>query len=201
MLTESWRKVKDESYDWWSAEGDYKLVGFTHPLNRTVAIAMRWHEYFLWKPIAKKVHPIPLLGKRTDQRAYQWDDTAFREAFFEGNYTFFHDWGKGAEFEDDVALFEDFVGYTILFERAIQSPYTQELGLLQSECEELVHDLRMSSFRLTEAQSKLRNLLSIGKSKAKQQKQEAEDEIAQLSLRINQILARVNEIRAVVLGE
>ena len=201
MLDEAKRKFNDEHYDWWSAEGDYKLIGFHIPCHREVTIAIRWHEFFLWKPIAEKVHPIPSFGERTDKRAYQWNKYAFERAFFEEDSTFYSGWGKGAESEDDFVLVKNLEGYTILFERAIQSPYMQELGVLQSECKELVCDLYERSSELLEVELKLMSILPIGKSKARQQKQKLDDEIARVGTRINQILARVNKIRAVVLGE
>lgn len=193
------RKSNDARYDWWSAEGDHRLIQISTPTKRSIAMANQWHEYFLWRPIAEKVHPVPLIGTYTASRAMMWSNYAFYDVFFKSLFSPYSDWGKNIDGYSDAKMYEEVVGYTIMYERTVDSPYLKELGTIQDECEELVWLLYRQSENLSEANAKLSALLPFGKAEARQKKEEAERKIPQLREQIDQLLARVNKLRAIIL--
>lgn len=199
-MDEAKRKTNDEKYDWWSAEGHHKLISIVCPSKRAIAIANQWHEYFLWKPIEEKVHPTPRFGACTDARAYKWSTFAFYDVFFKRISAPYSGWGKDIERFSDANIYEKIVGYTILYERAVDTPYLKELGELQDECEELVGRLGTCFFDIESAEETLRKMFAFGKPEARKEKEEAEHKIPPLREQLDQHLARVNEIRAIVLG-
>ena len=195
------KKRNDERYDWWSAEEDHQLIQISRPTKRAIAMANQWHEYFLWRPIAEKVHSVPLFGTYTAARAMMWNNHAFYDVFFNPLFAPYSDWGKDIDQYSDAKIYEDVVGYTIMYERAVDSPYLKELGKIQDECEELVGDLWLQTENLNEANAKLSALLPFGKAEARQKKEDAEKKIPLLREQIDQKLARVNEIRAIIPGK
>lgn len=199
-MDEAKRKSYDEHYDWWSAEEAHKLICITCPSRRDIAIANQWHEYFLWKPIAEKVHPIPIFGSLPAERAREFGSLAFYKVFFKRLSAPYAGWGRDIDRFSEKSIYEDSVQYTIIYERAVDSPHLNEIGKLQNVCEELVREMGTYSSRLDEANEKLTSILPFGKAEARQKKEEAERMIPQLHEQIDSTLARVNELRTIILG-
>ena len=80
-MDEAKRKHNDKHYDWWSAEGDHKLISISCPSKRDIAMANQWHDYFLWKPIAENVYSMSLKGTFANARAKGWNQYAFYKVF------------------------------------------------------------------------------------------------------------------------
>ena len=194
------RKHNDKRYDWWSAEGDHKLINISYPSKRDIAIANQWHDYFLWKPISENVYSISLTGVCANARAKDWHKFAFYKVYFDCFRTPFAGWSRDVERFSDALIHEDPVGYTILYERAVDTPFSKELGVLQTECEALVEQMWSYCTDLEKTENKLHSFLPFGKTSIRQKKEETERIVLQLCDQIDQLFARVNEIRALVLG-
>ena len=48
------RKYNDEHYDMWSTDGPWRVIGVSAD-ERNITMSDWWHEYFFWKPQAKKI--------------------------------------------------------------------------------------------------------------------------------------------------
>ena len=197
------RKYNDEHYDWWSAEGDHKLIKMDSPTERDIAIAHQWHKFFLWEPVAEKAHPVTLFSDTSPyERAYLWSKYSFTGVFLERYPTPYADWCRDIDQFGDAAIYEDVVAYTIMYKRAFDSPYLKELGAIQTECEMLVRNMHNHLYEIDEANATLSSFFSSGRSKAKatQKKEDAEQSVLQLREQINSMLVRANELRAIILG-
>jgi len=202
-MDEAKRKYNDEHYDWWSTEGKFRAINI-YASNRAVAMANQWHEYFLWRPTAQKAHQaMGFIGSWPEaaQRAMQWDEYGFNNIFYEQDLKPYAGWCEGiGQFSEKYLYGDRVVRFTILYERAVETPYLKELGVLQMECEELVGKSQSYYWDLQHAKEKLQSILPFGKAEAKCKKEEAERQIPILREQIDKRLMRVNEIRAIVLG-
>ena len=50
-------------------------------------------------------------------------------------------WSRDVDRFSDVLIYEDYVGYTMLYERVVDTQFSKELGELQTECEALVEHM------------------------------------------------------------
>lgn len=202
-MDEATKKYNDEHYDWWSTEGKFRAISI-YASNRAVAIANQWHEYFLWRLTAQKAHQNTggLFGSWPEacERALGWNESAFNDVFYEQKLKPYAEWCEGiGQYSEKYLYGDNIVRFTILYERAEDTPYLNELSTLQMECEEFVDKLWWCYSDLEKAEVKLQSILPFGKAEAKCKKEEAERQISMLRELIDQRLKRVNEIRAIVL--
>lgn len=188
------RLENDHDNDLWSAEGTEKRIQIFLPSERDVAAANLWHEFFFWKPIDGEIYQ-----RHFPDRTMSWDFFKYERIFFKPFSTIYSDWGKNIDRYSNAST--DAYAYKITYVRAIRSPYLKELGKVQDECEDLVAKIGSQYIDLDKAEEKLRSLLPFGKAKARQEKEDAERKIPILRELLERQLDRVNELRALILGQ
>ena len=90
---------------------------------------------------------------------------------------------------------------SILYQRNLTSKYEKEFSALQLECEGLLEKTSKLYDVVDKANQKLGKLLPFGNEIAQKEKVEAEQEIRKMNVLIDQKMARVEELRQLILRE
>lgn len=199
-MDESTRKYNDERYDMWSTDGPGRVVGVFAD-ERDITMCDWWHAYFFWKPQAKKQWH---WNAKELSRLYGLHfEYAYYDVFYAGLGGPVNRWGGEAWNLKTNSLTEYPMSATIsaLYYRDVVSVHLKELSELQLECEELIKETGGLYGKKRSAEEKLNKLLPFGKATAREEKEKAEQEIPKMNALIDQKMARVEELRQLILKE
>lgn len=193
-------KEYDKEYDWWSADGSDRVVR-VYGSEREITMTDWWHEYFFWEPVAKKQWHY---NSKEFRRAKLFSSREIGRVFYDYADAPRNLWGGCVENLGSDSLVTDpsmSPDITILYHRDMIGERLNELADLQRECEALVDHISFLTLKISMEQEKLSKRFAFGKSAALKEKEEAEQELAWGIQALDQKMARVEELRQLILRE
>lgn len=194
------RKYNDEHYDMWSTDGPGRVISVPGD-ERNITMSDWWHEYFFWKPQAKKQWHYK--AKELSKLYRMWFEYAFYDVFYRPLVGPRCLWGGDATSLSTRSQTEyPMSAYiSILYYRDVVSVHLKELSELQLECEDLIIKTGKLYGTIESSQKTLNKLLPFGKAYAREEKEKAEQEILKMNPIIDEKMARVEELRQLILKE